>query len=55
MPVFIVHPATISKMETVQPEGDRQITRELEYYNLDAVIAVGYHVNSLKAKGEGKP
>lgn len=41
--------ATISKMETVQPEGDRQITRELEYYNLDAVIAVGYRVNSLKA------
>ncbi len=26
MPVFIVHPATISKMETVQPECDRQIT-----------------------------
>lgn len=30
--------ATSSKMETVQPEGERQITRELEYYNLDAVI-----------------
>ena len=41
--------ATISKMETVQSEGVRQITRELEYYNLDAVIAVGYRVNSLKA------
>jgi len=41
--------ATISKMETVQSEGERQITRELEYYNLDAVIAVGYRVNSLKA------
>ena len=41
--------ATISKMETVQSEGERQITRELEYYNIDAVIAVGYRVNSLKA------
>lgn len=41
--------ATISKMETVQSEGERQITRELECYNLDAVIAVGYRVNSLKA------
>ncbi|MGB4115525.1 MAG: virulence RhuM family protein [Polaromonas sp.] len=41
--------ATISKMETVQSEGERQINRELEYYNLDAVIAVGYRVNSLKA------
>lgn len=41
--------ATLSKMETVQSEGDRQITRELEFYNLDAVIAVGYRVNSLKA------
>jgi hypothetical protein len=47
--------ATISKMVTVQPEGDRQITRKLEYYDLDAVLAVGYHGISLKAKGEGKP
>lgn len=41
--------ATISKMETVQTEGERRITREVEFYNLDAVIAVGYRVNSLKA------
>ena len=40
---------TISKMETVQIEGMRQISREVEFYNLDAVIAVGYRVNSLKA------
>ena len=40
---------TISKMETVQNEGERQVTREVEFYNLDAVIAVGYRVNSLKA------
>ena len=41
--------ATISKMETVQIEGSRQIVREVDFYNLDAVIAVGYRVNSLKA------
>lgn len=41
--------ATISKMETVQDEGGRPVARILEFYNLDAVIAVGYRVNSLKA------
>lgn len=41
--------ATFSKMETVQMEGDRQVTRYIEVYNLDVVIAVGYRVNSLKA------
>ena len=41
--------ATISKMEIAQIEGGRQISREIEFYNLDAVIAVGYRVNSVKA------
>lgn len=41
--------ATISKLETVQMEGGRQIMREVEIYNLDAAIAVGYRVNSMKA------
>ncbi len=41
--------ATVSKMETVQIEGGRAIRREVEVYNLDAVIAVGYRVNSIKA------
>ncbi len=41
--------ATISKMETVQMEGQRQVAREVEVYNLDAAIAVGYRVNSIKA------
>lgn len=41
--------ATVSKMETVQIEGDREIQRELEFYNLDAIISVGYRVNSAKA------
>jgi len=40
---------TLSKMETVQMEGERQVTRAIEVYNLDAVIAVGYRVNSMKA------
>lgn len=41
--------ATISKIETVQMEGGRQVAREVEVYNLDAAIAVGYRVNSIKA------
>lgn len=41
--------ATVSKMETVQQEGDRDVKRSIEYYNLDAVIAVGYRVNSYQA------
>ena len=45
----LVQAATVSKMETVQTEGGREVGREVEYYNLDAVIAVGYRVNSLKA------
>ena len=45
----LVPEATISKMETVQTEGARQISRDVEFYNLDAVIAVGYRVNSIKA------
>ena len=45
----LVREATVSKMETVQAEGGREISRDIEYYNLDAVIAVGYRVNSVKA------
>ncbi len=41
--------ATTSKMEIVQHEGNRQVTRTVEFYNLDAIIAVGYRVNSKKA------
>lgn len=40
---------TISKMETVQVEGSREVTRLIDYYNLDAVISVGYRVNSMRA------
>ena len=41
--------ATISILETVQQEGSRKVKRKLEFYNLDAIIAVGYRVNSINA------
>lgn len=41
--------STVSKMETVQNEGGRSVTRMIDYYNLDAVISVGYRVNSIRA------
>ena len=41
--------ATVSKMETLQQEGARQVVRIQDYYNLDAIIAVGYRVNSMCA------
>lgn len=41
--------ATVSKMETVQVEGERRVVRKLDFYNLDAIISVGYRVNSKRA------
>jgi hypothetical protein len=41
--------ATIGKIPIVQMEGEREITRQVIFYNLDAVIAVGYRVNSYQA------
>lgn len=41
--------STYSKMELVQLEGSRNVKRNLEYYNLDAIISVGYRVNSVRA------
>ena len=41
--------ATIRKIRTVQKEGNRKVSRELDFYNLDAIIAVGYRVNSHQA------
>ena len=38
--------STVRKFRTVRKEGKRTVSRELEYYNLDMVIAVGYRVNS---------
>ncbi len=41
--------ATIRKFRIVQNEGTRQVTREVAFYPLDAIIAVGYRVNSEQA------
>lgn len=41
--------ATVSKMETVRSEGEREVCRDVDFYNLDAIIAVGYRVNSYQA------
>ena len=41
--------ATIRKFRIVQTEGERTVKRDLDLYNLDAIIAVGYRVTSLKA------
>ncbi len=38
--------ATVAKNATVQKESGRSVVRDIEYYNLDAVISVGYRVNS---------
>lgn len=40
---------TVSKMEIVRTEGERLVKRETVFYNLDAVISVGYRVNSIRA------
>ncbi|MGY4384943.1 hypothetical protein ACVWYN_001979 [Pedobacter sp. UYP24] len=41
--------STTRKIRVVQKEGNRDVSRELDFYNLDAVIAVGYRVNSFQA------
>ncbi|MBI3232350.1 MAG: virulence protein RhuM/Fic/DOC family protein [Candidatus Doudnabacteria bacterium] len=41
--------ATVAKNATVQIEGGRPIERQIEYYNLDAIISVGYRVSSKRA------
>ena len=38
--------STVAKFATVQKEGNRDVTREVEYYNLDMIISVGYRVKS---------
>lgn len=41
--------ATTEEISVVRQEGDRQVTRKLKFYNLDAIISVGYRVNSRRA------
>lgn len=40
--------ATVAKIATVQKEGQREVKRNLEFYNLDMIISVGYRVNSIR-------
>jgi hypothetical protein len=41
--------ATVAKFATVQKEGERKVERDVEYFNLDVILSVGYRVNSKKA------
>ena len=41
--------ATIRKFRIVQTEGKREVSRNVDFYNLDAIISVGYRVNSVRA------
>lgn len=43
--------ATTEKISVVRQEGNRTVNRTLQFYNLDAVISVGYRVNSIRATG----
>ena len=45
----LIKEATIRKIRIVQKEGSRTVAREVETYNLDAIFAVGYRINSLQA------
>ncbi|MGH2403288.1 MAG: RhuM family protein [bacterium] len=38
--------ATVAKNATAQREGDREVVRDIEFFNLDAILSVGYRVNS---------
>ena len=41
--------STVAKNATVQKEGTREVLRDVDYYNLDMIISVGYRVNSTQA------
>ena len=45
----LIKEATCAKIAQVQSEGNRTVSRQIEYYNLDAIISVGYRVNSSQA------
>ncbi|NLU09493.1 MAG: virulence RhuM family protein [Tepidanaerobacter acetatoxydans] len=41
--------ATIRKFRIVRKEGNREVMRKINFYNLDAIISVGYRVNSVRS------
>ncbi|MEI8372179.1 MAG: virulence RhuM family protein [Planctomycetota bacterium] len=47
--VELTEQATLRKIRRVQREGNREVSREIEFYSLDAIISVGYRVNSTQA------
>ena len=44
----LVQSSTVAKFATVQTEGTRTVERNIDYYNLDVIISVGYRVKSLR-------
>ncbi|MCL1941424.1 MAG: virulence RhuM family protein [Synergistaceae bacterium] len=44
----LLREATVANFATVQNEGSREVARQIEYYNLDVIISVGYRVKSLR-------
>ena len=44
----LLRESTVAKFATVQMEGDRKVTRNVEHYNLDVIISVGYRVKSVR-------
>jgi hypothetical protein len=49
----ILPEATIRKFRIVRREGARTVARDIEHYNLDAILAVGYRVRSERARNSG--
>ena len=47
--VELAREATIRNFRIVQTEGKRKVSRNVDFYNLDAIISVGYRVNSVRA------
>ena len=45
----LVEESTIRNFRIVQIEGKREVTRDVEFYNLDVIISIGYRVNSIRA------
>lgn len=45
----MVRESSIRKFRTVRTEGSREVSREIEHHSLDAIISVGYRVNSHRA------
>jgi len=47
--------ATVSKMEIVRAEGEREVAREVEFYSLDAIIAVDFDKEIKRLEGKKEP